>query len=101
MNCSTGRQSPQKMLNVIKMTNVLFPPAGSTDLASLQRAQACCRGILQFVNEVVRETEQRQRLSQYQRRLDAAPQFKVDKSSFILFFFSVLALFFNFFQNRV
>ncbi|XP_056884262.1 rho guanine nucleotide exchange factor 11 isoform X5 [Takifugu flavidus] len=50
--------------------------AGAPDLPLLQRAQACCRGILQTINEVVRETEHRQRLSQYQRRLDAAPQFK-------------------------
>ncbi|KAM8899679.1 rho guanine nucleotide exchange factor 11 isoform 3-T3 [Spinachia spinachia] len=50
--------------------------ATSSDLPALQRAQACCRGILQAVNEVVRETEHRQRLSQYQRRLDAAPLFK-------------------------
>ncbi|XP_062416583.1 rho guanine nucleotide exchange factor 11 isoform X4 [Pungitius pungitius] len=50
--------------------------AASSDLPALQRAQACCRGILQAVNEVVRETEHRQRLSQYQRRLDAAPLFK-------------------------
>uniref|UniRef100_A0A3Q2G3R2 Rho guanine nucleotide exchange factor 11 n=1 Tax=Cyprinodon variegatus TaxID=28743 RepID=A0A3Q2G3R2_CYPVA len=50
--------------------------AGSSDLPSLQRAQACFRGILKAVNEDVRETEHRQRLSQYQRRLDAAPQFK-------------------------
>ncbi|CAB1345437.1 unnamed protein product [Coregonus sp. 'balchen'] len=49
---------------------------GSTDLPPLQRAQACCRGILQAVNEVVRETEHRQRLNQYQRRLDPTPQFK-------------------------
>uniref|UniRef100_A0A3Q3J394 DH domain-containing protein n=1 Tax=Monopterus albus TaxID=43700 RepID=A0A3Q3J394_MONAL len=41
------------------------------------RQYTCCRGILQTVNEVVGETEHRQRLSQYQRRLDAAPQFKV------------------------
>lgn len=51
--------------------------AGAPDLPLLQHAQACCRGILQTINEVVRETEHRQRLSQYQRRLDAAPQFKV------------------------
>lgn len=51
--------------------------AGAPDLPLLQRAQACCRGILQTINEVVRETEHRQQLSQYQRRLDAAPQFKV------------------------
>lgn len=58
--------------------NLLFlPAAGAPDLPLLQRAQACCRGILQTINEVVRETEHRQRLSQYQRRLDAAPQFKV------------------------
>uniref|UniRef100_H3C072 Rho guanine nucleotide exchange factor (GEF) 11 n=1 Tax=Tetraodon nigroviridis TaxID=99883 RepID=H3C072_TETNG len=50
--------------------------AGAPDLPSLQRAQACCRGILQTINEVVRETEHRQQLGQYQRRLDAAPQFK-------------------------
>ncbi|KAM4565039.1 rho guanine nucleotide exchange factor 11-like [Fundulus diaphanus] len=50
--------------------------SGSSDLPSLRRAQACCRGILKAVNEDVRETEHRQRLSQYQRRLDAAPQFK-------------------------
>ncbi|XP_018543374.1 rho guanine nucleotide exchange factor 11 isoform X1 [Lates calcarifer] len=62
---------PLLLDNIIKHTE-----AGSSDLPSLQRAQACCRGILQTVNEVVRETEHRQRLSQYQRRLDAAPQFK-------------------------
>ncbi|XP_045077762.1 rho guanine nucleotide exchange factor 11 isoform X2 [Coregonus clupeaformis] len=50
--------------------------AGSTDLPPLQQAQACCRGILQAVNEVVRETEHRQRLNQYQRRLDPTPQLK-------------------------
>ncbi|CAF97027.1 unnamed protein product [Tetraodon nigroviridis] len=55
--------------------------AGAPDLPSLQRAQACCRGILQTINEVVRETEHRQQLGQYQRRLDAAPQFK-DRPSF-------------------
>ncbi|KAM3857344.1 rho guanine nucleotide exchange factor 11 [Diretmus argenteus] len=62
---------PLLLDNIIKHTE-----AGSPDLPPLQRAQACCRGILQAVNEVVRETEHRQRLSQYQRRLDAAPQFK-------------------------
>ncbi|XP_042256545.1 rho guanine nucleotide exchange factor 11 isoform X3 [Thunnus maccoyii] len=62
---------PLLLDNILKHTD-----AGSADLPALQRAQACCRGILQAVNEVVRETEHRQRLSQYQRRLDAAPQFK-------------------------
>ncbi|XP_069374348.1 rho guanine nucleotide exchange factor 11 isoform X4 [Paralichthys olivaceus] len=62
---------PLLLDNIVKHTE-----AGSSDLPSLQRAQACCRGILQVVNEVVGETEHRQRLSQYQRRLDAAPQFK-------------------------
>ncbi|XP_032438290.1 rho guanine nucleotide exchange factor 11 isoform X10 [Xiphophorus hellerii] len=55
---------------------IKYTEGGSSDLPSLQRAQACCRGILKAVNEDVRETEHRQRLSQYQRRLDAAPQFK-------------------------
>ncbi|XP_029931494.1 rho guanine nucleotide exchange factor 11 isoform X2 [Myripristis murdjan] len=62
---------PLLLDNIIKHTE-----AGASDLPSLQRAQACCRGILQAVNMVVGETEHRQRLSQYQRRLDAAPQFK-------------------------
>ncbi|XP_076580787.1 rho guanine nucleotide exchange factor 11 isoform X2 [Chaetodon auriga] len=62
---------PLLLDNIMKYTE-----AGSSDLPSLHRAQACCRGILQAVNEVVRETEHRQRLSQYQRRVDAAPQFK-------------------------
>ncbi|XP_074555282.1 rho guanine nucleotide exchange factor 11 isoform X3 [Halichoeres trimaculatus] len=62
---------PLLLDNIIKHTE-----AGSSDLPFLQSAQVCCRGILQAVNEVVRETEHRQRLSQYQRRLDAAPQFK-------------------------
>ncbi|XP_041841511.1 rho guanine nucleotide exchange factor 11 isoform X3 [Melanotaenia boesemani] len=62
---------PLLLDNIIKHTE-----AGSSDLPALQRAQACCRGILQVVNEGVRETEHRQCLSQYQRRLDAAPQFK-------------------------
>nr|XP_046236179.1 rho guanine nucleotide exchange factor 11 isoform X1 [Scatophagus argus] len=55
---------------------IIHTEAGASDLPFLQRAKACCRGILQAVNEVVRETEHRQRLSQYQRRIDAAPQFK-------------------------
>ncbi|CAL8376866.1 unnamed protein product [Gadus morhua 'NCC'] len=62
---------PLLLGNIIKHTE-----AGSPDLQPLQRAQSCCRGILQAVNEVVRETENRQHLSQYQRRLDSAPQFK-------------------------
>ncbi|XP_074478870.1 rho guanine nucleotide exchange factor 11 isoform X3 [Sebastes fasciatus] len=62
---------PLLLDNIIKHTE-----AGSSDLPSLQRAQACCRGILQVVNELVGETLHRQRLSQYQRRLDAAPLFK-------------------------
>ncbi|XP_035531111.1 rho guanine nucleotide exchange factor 11 isoform X7 [Morone saxatilis] len=67
---------PLLLDNIIKHTEGEDSTAGSSDLPSLQRAQACCRGILQAVNEDVRETEHRQRLSQYQRRLDAAPQFK-------------------------
>ncbi|XP_034020984.1 rho guanine nucleotide exchange factor 11 isoform X3 [Thalassophryne amazonica] len=62
---------PLLLDNIIKYTE-----AGSPDLPSLQQAHACCRGILKFVNEVVGEMEQQRRLSQYQRRLDAAPQFK-------------------------
>ncbi|KAF3697778.1 Rho guanine nucleotide exchange factor 11 RhoGEF glutamate transport modulator GTRAP48 [Channa argus] len=62
---------PLLLDNIIKHTE-----ASSSDLPLLQHAQACCRRILQVVNEVVRETEHRQSLSQYQRRLDAAPQFK-------------------------
>ncbi|XP_062850511.1 rho guanine nucleotide exchange factor 11 isoform X3 [Trichomycterus rosablanca] len=56
---------PLLLDNIIKYTE-----GGSPDLQPLLRAQTCCRGILQTVNEVVRETEHRQRLSQYQRRLD-------------------------------
>uniref|UniRef100_W5M1Q6 Rho guanine nucleotide exchange factor (GEF) 11 n=1 Tax=Lepisosteus oculatus TaxID=7918 RepID=W5M1Q6_LEPOC len=48
----------------------LPPTASSSDLPSLQRAQDCCRGILKNVNEAVKETENRHRLCQYQRRLD-------------------------------
>uniref|UniRef100_W5KK75 Rho guanine nucleotide exchange factor (GEF) 11 n=1 Tax=Astyanax mexicanus TaxID=7994 RepID=W5KK75_ASTMX len=59
---------PLLLDNIIKYTEAVSP-----DLQQLQRAQACCRGILQTVNEVVRETEHRQRLSQYQRRLDSSP----------------------------
>uniref|UniRef100_A0A3B4E6I6 Rho guanine nucleotide exchange factor (GEF) 11 n=1 Tax=Pygocentrus nattereri TaxID=42514 RepID=A0A3B4E6I6_PYGNA len=59
---------PLLLDNIIKYTE-----ASSPDLQPLQRAQACCRGILQTVNEVVRETEHRQRLYQYQRRLDLSP----------------------------
>uniref|UniRef100_A0A8C8JLX6 Rho guanine nucleotide exchange factor (GEF) 11 n=1 Tax=Oncorhynchus tshawytscha TaxID=74940 RepID=A0A8C8JLX6_ONCTS len=61
---------PLLLDNILKHTE-----AGSTDLPPLQQAQACCRGILQAVNEVVRETEHRQRLNQYQRRLDPTLDF--------------------------
>ncbi|XP_051567488.1 rho guanine nucleotide exchange factor 11-like isoform X2 [Myxocyprinus asiaticus] len=59
---------PLLLDNIIKHTKV-----GSADLQLLQRAQVCCRAILQAVNEVVRETEHRHCLSQYQRRLDMTP----------------------------
>ncbi|XP_053537517.1 rho guanine nucleotide exchange factor 11 isoform X3 [Ictalurus punctatus] len=59
---------PLLLDNIIKHTD-----AGSPDLQPLLRAQVCCRGILQAVNEVVRETEHRHLLSQYQRRLDLSP----------------------------
>ncbi|XP_060767840.1 rho guanine nucleotide exchange factor 11 isoform X2 [Neoarius graeffei] len=59
---------PLLLDNIIKHTE-----AGSPDLQPLMKAQVCCRGILQTVNEVVRETEDRQLLSQYQRRLDLSP----------------------------
>ncbi|XP_050970709.1 rho guanine nucleotide exchange factor 11 isoform X2 [Labeo rohita] len=59
---------PLLLDNIIKYTETSSP-----DLQLLQRAQARCRGILQAVNEVVRETEHRHRLSQYQRRLDLTP----------------------------
>ncbi|XP_059210834.1 rho guanine nucleotide exchange factor 11 isoform X2 [Centropristis striata] len=62
---------PLLLDNIMKHTE-----AGSSDLPLLQRSQACCRGILQAVNQVVGERQHRQRLSQYQRRLDAAPLFK-------------------------
>uniref|UniRef100_A0A672II00 Rho guanine nucleotide exchange factor (GEF) 11 n=1 Tax=Salarias fasciatus TaxID=181472 RepID=A0A672II00_SALFA len=67
---------PLLLDNILKHTEGERSGTASPDLPSLQRAQACCRAILQAVNEDVRETEHRQRLSQYQRRLDAAPQFK-------------------------
>lgn len=70
------RKKPAK----VREGKLVCPAAGAPDLPLLQRAQACCRGILQTINEVVRETEHRQQLSQYQRRLDAAPQFKVATS---------------------
>uniref|UniRef100_A0A8C2GYM3 Rho guanine nucleotide exchange factor (GEF) 11 n=1 Tax=Cyprinus carpio TaxID=7962 RepID=A0A8C2GYM3_CYPCA len=44
-----------------------------TESENTLQAQARCRGILQAVNEVVRETEHRHRLGQYQRRLDLTP----------------------------
>ncbi|KAA8582627.1 hypothetical protein FQN60_006298 [Etheostoma spectabile] len=69
---------PLLLDNIIKHTE-----AASSDLPSLQRAQACCRRILQAVNEVVGEIEHRQRLSQYQRRLDAAPLFKSHQFGFM------------------
>ncbi|KAM3589932.1 uncharacterized protein V6R79_000251 [Siganus canaliculatus] len=62
---------PLLLHSIIKQTE-----KSSSDRLALERALACCKGILQAVNEVVRETQHRQRLSQYQRRVDAAPQFK-------------------------
>ncbi|KAJ8268711.1 hypothetical protein COCON_G00113180 [Conger conger] len=59
---------PLLLDNILKHTDRLSP-----DLLPLQKAQTCCRRILQAVNEVVRETEHEQRLVQYQRRLDLTP----------------------------
>uniref|UniRef100_A0A8C9RU56 Rho guanine nucleotide exchange factor 11 n=1 Tax=Scleropages formosus TaxID=113540 RepID=A0A8C9RU56_SCLFO len=59
---------PLLLEKIIKHTDPLSP-----ELPSLQQALVCCRGILQAVNEIVRETEHQHRLSQYQRRLDATP----------------------------
>lgn len=64
-------------LIILIALHLLHPTAGSPDLASLHRAQACCRAIVQAVDERVGQTEHQQRLHQYLRRLDASPQFKV------------------------
>uniref|UniRef100_A0A8C2BMY4 DH domain-containing protein n=1 Tax=Cyprinus carpio TaxID=7962 RepID=A0A8C2BMY4_CYPCA len=58
---------PLLLDNIIKHTESESPHTHTS------RAQARCRGILQAVNEVVRETEHRHRLGQYQRRLDLTP----------------------------
>ncbi|KAL4618283.1 rho guanine nucleotide exchange factor 11 isoform X2 [Arapaima gigas] len=59
---------PLLLEKIIKYTESL-----SVELPSLQQALVCCRGILQAVNEIVRETEHQHRLTQYQRRLDVTP----------------------------
>ncbi|XP_066579186.1 rho guanine nucleotide exchange factor 11 isoform X2 [Amia ocellicauda] len=56
---------PLLLGNIMKYTD-----GSSPDLLCLQRAQDCCRGILKNVNEAVKETENRHRLCQYQRKLD-------------------------------
>ncbi|KAK1797357.1 hypothetical protein P4O66_008727, partial [Electrophorus voltai] len=68
---------PLLLDNIIRHTEGMYRnthiQSGSPDLQPLLRAQVCCRGILRAVNEVVRETEHRQLLSHYQRRLDLSP----------------------------
>ncbi|KAK1802480.1 hypothetical protein P4O66_022149, partial [Electrophorus voltai] len=68
---------PLLLDNIIRHTEGMYRnthiQSGSPDLQPLLRAQACCRGILRAVNEVVRETEHRRLLSRYQRRLDLSP----------------------------
>ncbi|KAK1784326.1 hypothetical protein P4O66_019103, partial [Electrophorus voltai] len=68
---------PLLLDNIIRHTEGMYrnthTQSGSPDLQTLVRAQACCRGILRAVNEVVRETEHRRLLSRYQRRLDLSP----------------------------
>ncbi|MGH0180843.1 UNVERIFIED_CONTAM: hypothetical protein FKN15_012722 [Acipenser sinensis] len=59
---------PLLLGNIIKYTDSLNP-----DLPLLKRAQHCCRGILKVVNQAVKETENRHRLDQYQRKLDLTP----------------------------
>ncbi|XP_041087848.1 LOW QUALITY PROTEIN: rho guanine nucleotide exchange factor 11 [Polyodon spathula] len=59
---------PLLLGNIIKYTDSLNP-----DLPLLKCAQHCCRGILKLVNQAVKETENRHRLDQYQRKLDLTP----------------------------
>ncbi|CAM9760238.1 unnamed protein product [Lampetra fluviatilis] len=56
---------PLLLQNILKYTQVEHP-----DHKKLHKAGECCRRILNDVNETVRETENAQRLEDYQRRLD-------------------------------
>ncbi|XP_056672202.1 rho guanine nucleotide exchange factor 11 isoform X9 [Monodelphis domestica] len=56
---------PLLLENIIKYTD-----GGSSEYQKLCRARDQCREILKYVNEVVKQTENRQRLESYQKRLD-------------------------------
>ncbi|KAG3281826.1 Rho guanine nucleotide exchange factor 11, transcript variant X4 [Ictidomys tridecemlineatus] len=57
---------PLLLENIIKHTEV-----GTPEYEKLCRARDHCREILKFVNEAVKQTENRHRLEGYQKRLDA------------------------------
>ncbi|XP_005411789.1 PREDICTED: rho guanine nucleotide exchange factor 11 isoform X4 [Chinchilla lanigera] len=57
---------PLLLENIIKHTQ-----AGTSEHEKLCRARDQCREILKFVNEAVKQTENRHRLESYQKRLDA------------------------------
>ncbi|XP_023569430.1 rho guanine nucleotide exchange factor 11 isoform X3 [Octodon degus] len=58
---------PLLLENIIKHTQ-----AGTSEHEKLCRARDQCREILKFVNEAVKQTENRHRLESYQKRLDAS-----------------------------
>ncbi|NXL68054.1 ARHGB factor, partial [Chordeiles acutipennis] len=57
---------PLLLENIIKHTE-----AGTSELDKLCRARDQCRDILKYVNEAVKQAENRHRLEGYQKRLDA------------------------------
>lgn len=57
---------PLLLENIIKHTE-----GGTSEHEKLCRARDQCREILKFVNEAVKQTENRHRLEGYQKRLDA------------------------------
>ncbi|XP_006004250.1 rho guanine nucleotide exchange factor 11 isoform X1 [Latimeria chalumnae] len=59
---------PLLLDNIIKYTD-----GKTSEHQKLCCALDCCRRILKFVNEAVKEAENRQRLEDYQKRLDATP----------------------------
>lgn len=55
--------------------------ANTDDYAQLDRALQCCKDLLEYVNQAVREADNRQRLHEISKKMDATPYERVTKGN--------------------
>ncbi|PIK38544.1 putative rho guanine nucleotide exchange factor 11-like [Apostichopus japonicus] len=86
LNVSPGKSiflpvKVQRLLIYNNIGHVSLENANTDDYAQLDRALQCCKDLLEYVNQAVREADNRQRLHEISKKMDATPYERVTKGN--------------------